>query len=154
MLKPRPSIERKRPADITEEPAPRPAVMGEDIRFYKDILLTYRPASVDEHAFRTAPEVGTAPDMINDDLPTNLDYLDESFGTAAGLRELTDDDLDEFDIGDVGTGPPNFSLGTQQEGIISRVGGETIKMLSPDGIHIIENFFETLPPDSSDGNKE
>ena len=54
------------------------------------------PASVEDLAFKKMPEVGPAPDMIFDDLPTNLDYLDESFGAAAGLRELVDEDLDQF----------------------------------------------------------
>jgi autophagy-related protein 2 len=36
--------------------------------------------------------------MSYDDLPTNLDHLDESFGTAAGLREMRDDDLDDEDV--------------------------------------------------------
>lgn len=94
------------------------------------------------------PEVGPAPDMINDDLPTNLDYLDESFGSAAGLRELRDDDLDEFDVEEMQAGDPvdfNASGGT---GVISRVGGETIKILRPEGIQILDNHFDTLPPDA------
>lgn len=84
------------------------------------------------------PEVGPAPDMINDDLPTNLEYLDESFGAAAGLRELSDD---EFDIEETGL---NTAAGSSVSGLVSRVGGETIKMLRPEGIRILDNFFDTL----------
>ncbi|KDQ60992.1 hypothetical protein JAAARDRAFT_31991 [Jaapia argillacea MUCL 33604] len=98
-------------------------------------------SSVDEHAFRRLPEVGSAADMINDDLPTNLDYLDASFGAAAGFRELTDEDLDEFDVKDVPETPSSVT------GIISNVGGETIRMLHHEGINIVENFYDTLPPD-------
>ena len=87
------------------------------------------------------PEVGPAPDMINDDLPTNLEYLDESFGAAAGLRELSDD---EFDIEEPGL---NTTASGSASGIVSRVGGETIKMLRTEGIHILDNFFDTLPVD-------
>jgi autophagy-related protein 2 len=83
--------------------------------------------------------------MINDDLPTNLDYLDESFGTAAGLRELRDDDLDDFDIEE--TQGPKVPAALQT-GIVSNVGGETIKILRPEGIHIVQNYFNTLPPDT------
>ena len=86
------------------------------------------------------PEVGPAPDMINDDLPTNLEYLDESFGTAAGLRELSDD---EFDIEETGLN----NIAGSVLGIVSRVGGETIKMLRSEGIHILDDFFDTLPVD-------
>ena len=57
------------------------------------------PASVEDLAFKVIPEIGPSGDLIQDDLPTNLDYLDESFGSAAGLRELRDEDLDEFDDG-------------------------------------------------------
>ena len=97
-------------------------------------------ASVEELAFKKMPEVGPAPDMINDDLPTNLEYLDESFGTAAGLRELSDD---EFDIEETGLN----NIAGSVLGIVSRVGGETIKMLRSEGIHILDNFFDTLPVD-------
>jgi autophagy-related protein 2 len=110
-------------------------------------------ASIDEYAFRAIPEVGTA-DLIDDDLPTNLDYLDESFGAAAGLRELRDDDLDEFDVEEAATNRTTPSLDQQQTGIISRIGGETIKMLVPEGIHIVENYFDSLPPDSTNGNQQ
>ena len=109
-------------------------------------------ASVDEHAFRRIPDVGSAPDMINDDLPSNLDYLDASFGTAAGLRELRDDDLDEFDPEDSETGRVTPTQSSQQVGVISNVGGETIKMLRP--LNIVEHHFDTLPPDSAGGNSE
>lgn len=71
--------------------------------------------------------------MIYDDLPTNLDYLDESFGAAAGLRELTDEDLDEFDE------PDMVSLAA------NRSTGETIKIFDQDGINIIEDYYDSVP---------
>lgn len=114
-------------------------------------ILIHTPASVDEHAFKTIPEMENTPDMIHDDLPTNLDYLDESFGAAAGLRELRDDDLDEFDIEESEVEEPTTFQGT---GIISRIGGETIKMLCPEGIHIIDDYFDTLPPEPSSRYRE
>jgi autophagy-related protein 2 len=121
--------------------------------FHRSHLLTYGLASVDEHAFKRVPEVGTTPDMISDDLPSNLDYLDESFGAAAGLRELRDDDLDEFDIEETEISVTTSPTG-QQTGIISKIGGETIKILYPDGIHIVENHFDTLQPDSPEGDNK
>lgn len=116
------------------------------------LLICSASASVEEHAFRRVPDVGPAPDMINDDLPANLDYLDDSFGTAAGLRELRDDDLDDFDPDDAETGRITPTQGTQHIGIISNVGGETIKMLR--SLNIVENHFDTLPPDSDSHNSE
>ena len=84
--------------------------------------------------------------MINDDLPSNPDYLDVSFGAAAGLRELDDDDLDMDDSSQSqlmgSTKPPSYPADT---GVISSVGGETIKVLDPNGLHAVENFFNILP---------
>jgi len=104
------------------------------------------PDSIDQHAFQDIPEVGAAPDMIYDDLPSNPDYLDVAFGAAAGLRELDDDDLDMDDqsqskLMDVLDSPPYSG----DKGVVSSVGGETIRLLDTNGLHIVENFFNTLP---------
>lgn len=107
--------------------------------FFTNITI----ASLDEFAFRhTIPEVGAAPDLITDNLPSNLDYLDESFSTTAGLREFDDEDLDDFYTNDTATG--------DQTGVISTYGGETIRLFDPTGLHTIENYFETLPPEAVD----
>lgn len=108
------------------------------------------PASVDDLAFKRVPDVGPPPDMINDDLPTNMDYLDESFGAAAGLRELRDEDLDDFDVDDDNIDASSAIPGAPE--IVSKVGGETIKMLRPEGLHTLEHYFDNLPPDTSDGS--
>lgn len=83
--------------------------------------------------------------MIYDDLPSNLDYLDESFGAAGGLRELRDDDLDEFDGHEVDT---SF---VDDPNIVSKVGGETIKVFETQGLEVVENYFLSIPPDTSRG---
>ena len=101
-------------------------------------------ASLDERAFARAPDLISAPDMIQDDLPTNMDYLDDSFSAAAGLRELTDDDFDEFGINSA----PERG---ESEGVVAKHGCETIRMLRPQGLSIIEHHFDTLPPDTDDG---
>jgi autophagy-related protein 2 len=44
--------------------------------------------------------------------------------------------------------------GVQQTGVISKVGGETIKMLRPEGIQTIENYFDTIPPDPNSGTNK
>lgn len=102
-------------------------------------------SSLDEDAFKTLPEVGAAPDMINDDLPSNPDYLDESFGAAAGFREIRDDEFDEEDI---------LVSNPNAEGVVSNIGGETIRMLSDSGINIVEHHFDNLPPDASGDNSQ
>jgi autophagy-related protein 2 len=102
-------------------------------------------AAVDEHAFRRMPDLGPAPDMIHDDLPTNLDYLDASFGAAAGLRELRDDDLFDFEP-EISGSALSAALGV--EGVISNVGGETIRMLVSEAIHVVEGHFENVPQET------
>ncbi|KDQ33527.1 hypothetical protein PLEOSDRAFT_22057 [Pleurotus ostreatus PC15] len=113
-------------------------------------------STVEEHAFNVNPEVGPAIDMIHDDLPTNVYYLDEHFGSAAGLREVRDDDLDDFDGGDdiVAGGPVDVSLTLRNTGVTSDVGSETVKMLQPQGIHIVENYYDSLPAIPEDGGVE
>ncbi|KAK0210826.1 hypothetical protein DFS33DRAFT_1458619 [Desarmillaria ectypa] len=126
---------KRRPTMISEQPSSRQNLMS----------------SIDDLAFKRVPEVGPAPDMIYDDLPTNLDYLDESFSAAAGLRELRDDDLEDFDTEDTDEAQ---APGDQQVGIVSKVGGETIKMLRPEGIHPVEHYFDNLQPEPMDGPME
>lgn len=132
---------------IFKSPSPaEPAVSKKKV----PASLVHRPpeqgmmASLDEQAFRRIPDVGNAADMINDDLPTNLDYLDESFGSAAGLRELRDDDLEDFDVQEDGRTTPLAG----DTGVVSKVGGETIRIIKP--IHPIEHYYDTIPPENTD----
>ncbi|PIL24008.1 hypothetical protein GSI_13759 [Ganoderma sinense ZZ0214-1] len=101
-------------------------------------------ASLDEQAFKRLPEVGAAPDMIDDDLPTNVDYLDEHFGAAAGLRDFSDEEFAETDMEGSYVQHPGVGGPT---GVTAAFGGETIRIFRPEGLHIVENYFETLPPD-------
>ncbi|KAF8590435.1 hypothetical protein K439DRAFT_1657242 [Ramaria rubella] len=126
-----------------EEPSPRVPTatsLSTPDRRKQDVF-----ASVDEHAFKGVLDLGPAPDMVGDDLPTNLDYLDASFGAAAGLRELRDDDLFDFESDklDLSRNTPVTARGA--EGLISNLGGETIRMLDPQGIHFVEGYFENIP---------
>ena len=98
--------------------------------------------------FKQVPEVGPAPDFIDDDLPTNEEYLDNAFGAAAGLREMTEEDLDEFDDKEIQDGMED------DPNLISKVGGETIKIFDPQGIDIVEDYFLTIPPDTSHRSSE
>ena len=57
--------------------------------------------------------------------------------------EFSDEEFEESDDEGsfVATG------GEAPQGITSTFGGETIRILRPEGLRIIENYFETLPPD-------
>ena len=98
--------------------------------------------SVDEQAFRRHPVIGPLPDLINDDLPSNPEYLDASFGAAAGLRPF-DDEEDEFY-------PEEEQIPRESSGIIlSRHGGETIRMLGAN-LEIVEYFYDNMTADNID----
>lgn len=85
--------------------------------------------------------------MVDDDLPNNLDYLDQSFNASAGLMALDDEDEDDFYPED----PTQFA---DQTGVIATYGGETIRLLDPEGLHPVEHYFDTLPPDSADESSQ
>jgi len=80
--------------------------------------------------------------MIYDDLPQNLDYLDSSYGLAGGVRELPDEEFHDSDT--EGNAARNIN---PQTGVISNLGGETIRMLDGRGIHVAEGHFESNLPD-------
>ncbi|ESK94572.1 hypothetical protein Moror_7968, partial [Moniliophthora roreri MCA 2997] len=128
-----------------KEPQPKPKRRPKVISRGQEETTSSMLSSVDDLAFKRVPQVGPAPDMIYDDLPTNLDYLDESFGAAAGLREMCDEDLDDFDDNDIGPSTSPEST----PGLVSKVGGETIRMLRPEGLSIVDHYFDTLPPETT-----
>ena len=105
--------------------------------------------SLEENAFQRPPAIGPEPDMIEDDLPKNADFIDFSYGTDAGARPMTDEDLDGFEDGDFGGRNTPTQEAMDAIGIVSSVGGETIRMMNKGGIKIIEGYYDTLPPDSS-----
>ena len=94
--------------------------------------------------------MGPAGDMIYDDLPTNLDYLDMSFGAAAGLRELRDEDLDNFDDEELLV----HSGGVGESNTISKVGGETVKIFESGGLGVVEDHFLIIPPEKLHSTSE
>ncbi len=88
--------------------------------------------------------------MISDDLPTNAEYLDESFGAAAGLREFSDDELDDLDAGQDDEPEINNAIFAEVEpGGVSNSNGETIKVYS-EGINMVEEYYDNLPAELSD----
>ena len=85
--------------------------------------------------------------MIDDDLPTNEYYLEESFGAAGGLREFSDGEFSDIsdEEGSNGGGRTTPTRDMVHHGIISNHGGETVKILDATrGVRIIENYFDNL----------
>jgi autophagy-related protein 2 len=88
------------------------------------------------------PEVGPTPDLIEDDLPSNPEYIDDSYGTAGGFRALDDSfDDEEFTI-------PDVSERGNVDNLTILAGGETIRMLTDQPLHIEEHHFDTIRPES------
>ena len=52
---------------------------------------------MDEEAFARLPSLGLDPDLLGDDLPTNLDFLDTSYAAGTGLTVGNDDDVEFFE---------------------------------------------------------
>ncbi|KAJ3725873.1 hypothetical protein C8R42DRAFT_575547 [Lentinula raphanica] len=137
----------KRPSEEqTPKPQRRPLVISEQQPNAGGIM-----SSVDNMAFKKVPEIGPAPDMIHDDLPRNPDYLDESFGAAGGFRELNEEDLNDF-RDDEEVFPAVSS--DDNDGVVSRVGGETIRLFRPEGLHFVDYYFDNLPPISENSPAE
>ncbi|WVQ70336.1 uncharacterized protein L199_008562 [Kwoniella botswanensis] len=88
--------------------------------------------SIDEQAFNLIPDIVSGADMIEDDLPTNLDYLDR-----ASRMRTSQPTMDRT------TGESLRSWQTDEgEG---ELGGETIKILLNEGFDMDENYWENLP---------
>lgn len=127
---------------VSPPPPPRPTQTrreGPVLRRGSDHPLT---ASLDEQAFARPPEFTADADMIRDDLPSNTEYLEDSFGAAAGFRDLTEDDLDDFDDPDV----PVAGYARDVNAAIASAQ-ETIRILDPLGVRPVEYYFDNLTPE-------
>ncbi|KAK4698881.1 autophagy-related protein 2, partial [Phenoliferia sp. Uapishka_3] len=96
-------------------------------------------SSVDPSAFGHAPEFQDMPEYLDDDVPTNVDYL------ADALKQTS-------------TRPKGrrseSTQGTASDGlIISDIEGETIKMLDPAGLRILDGFLAE-PREDPDNDSE
>lgn len=91
-------------------------------------------ASVDLQAFGQAPDIVSGADMIDDDLPTNLDYLDH----AAGAKAPT---VDRH------TGESLRSWETTDEAphIQSELGGGNVRILTSEPVEEAGDYWNTLP---------
>lgn len=89
-------------------------------------------ASVDLMAFDQAPEISSGVDMIDDDLPTNLDYLDHSAGAKpSAVDRQTGESLRSWETPD-----DNHSMDNNSG---------TIKILSDEPFDEDEDYWNDLP---------
>lgn len=86
-------------------------------------------ASVDDAAFERAPPLEDSPIQLDDDVPLNEDYL------ADALRQP----------GPFLARPPAAlprRASRENDSTLSDVDGETIKMLAPDGLRIVDGWLD------------
>lgn len=93
-------------------------------------------ASVDPAAFKQAAPLQDYPEILDDDVPTNLDYLVDA--------------LNQTSMRPKGAGRGGSSSSQAQGGLISEVDGETIRMLTPRGIEIVDDWLTVLRVDAKD----
>ncbi|GAA5939067.1 hypothetical protein JCM3775_002664 [Rhodotorula graminis] len=93
-------------------------------------------ASLDPAAFEHAPSMHDLPEILDDDVPANLDYL------ADALNQTS-----------IRPSPRRNSLGSSaknQGELLSEVDGETIRMFAPRGLHIIDDWLAESRIDDAD----
>jgi autophagy-related protein 2 len=86
--------------------------------------------------------------MVEDDLPKNADFIDASYGPAAGARPMTEEDLEDFEEDHNGGRRTPTQRGSDATGILSSFGGETIRLMANEGIRIIEGYYDNLLPET------
>lgn len=99
---------------------------------------TDQPASIDEDAFNRIPDMISGADLIEDDLPTNLDYLDHATRRVEVNKDRsTGETLRSWQA----TGEGDFDARLNSE-----VNGETIKILYDQPFEMDEQYWDRLAP--------
>ncbi|GAA5949417.1 hypothetical protein JCM21900_004056 [Sporobolomyces salmonicolor] len=95
-------------------------------------------ASIDPAAFDRAPSVHDLPEILTDDVPTNLDYLAEALAQQGSTQPVSR------------RAESSTSYSEGQEEVVSDVDGETIKMLHPKGLQIVDEWLAEPRWDETD----
>ena len=93
------------------------------------------PGSVDEDTFRCMPEMIAGADLIDDDLPTNLDFLDQasrSTTQSIGAKRTTRESLRSWQADDV------------DDKLATEINGDTIRILMKESFQMAENYWNSL----------
>jgi len=116
------------PSKDTTETVKWPVSLDESINVF---------ASIDENAFNSLPEVISGADLIEDDLPTNLDYLDHTTRhNDLSADKSTGETLRSWQTTD---GETNTRLHAE-------MNGETIKVLYHESFEVEEEYWDNLSP--------
>lgn len=82
------------------------------------------------------PDITSGADLIDDDLPANLDYLDQ---TARSTGKTPTSNID------AGESLRSWFAGDADVSFASEVNGETIKILYDDPFEVNKSYWEDLP---------
>ena len=116
------------PAEHIGDEVKSPLSLEEDIDVF---------ASVDDDAFNQIPDLISGADLIEDDLPTNLDYLDQTARhTDNSAVKSGGETLRSWQT----------TEGDQNSRLNSEVNGETVKVLYHEPFELDEDYWDTLPP--------
>lgn len=107
--------------------SPPSAVAPLSRRVPKHHPSSYLLSSLDPAAFQQAQSIHDLPEILDDDVPTNFDYLTDALHTH-GSRTTEFRDR---------KGAMSDAAGV----LISEIEGETIRMLHPQGIVILDNYL-------------
>lgn len=130
---------------VEEVPLRSAAELEESINVFGTLLpqsvatLADFLGSIDEDTFRRLPDPTSGLDLMEDDLPTNLDYLDAT--ARRGKRQTSGDSAEGL-----------RSWQTEEDDILhgnhlaAEINGETIKMLYSGPFDMREDYWDNLPP--------
>ncbi|KAK4687136.1 autophagy-related protein 2, partial [Tremellales sp. Uapishka_1] len=104
-------------------PGPNPTSLDQSIDVF---------ASIDQEAFHQIPDIVSGADMIDDDLPTNLDYLDQA------SRPVTNSDRP------TGESLRSWETTCDDARFAGEVKGETIRILMKESFAMDANYLENL----------
>ena len=82
------------------------------------------------------PDITSGADLIGDDLPTNLDYLDQATRHAARSQRIDQSTGESLRLWQADDADPHFA---------SEVSGETVRILHAQPFEMEEDYWENLP---------
>ena len=104
-------------------------------------------ASVDEEAFNRMPDITSGADLIEDDLPTNPDYLERSTKRASGLQNDQQQEI-------LSSWQPGGHGDDVDQSLSAELNGETIRILYDQPLETEENYWDKLPVVTDDYSDE
>ena len=104
---------------------------------------------MDDEAFRQLPDLTSGLDLVEDDLPNNLDYLDSTAARQVkGADAAHKEGMQSWETEHDEYAAPAESM------FAAEVKGETVKILVDGPVELVEHYWETLPVLALGDNEE